>query len=101
MSIHIMSYGSLGYGGERMSVSHFHELCQRYRGRAVEVRTHDGRTHRGIIQHVSNNRVYIQPLGNQRNFGGFGYGYGGYGGWGFGLALGSIAALALLPLFFW
>ncbi|MCQ6275512.1 hypothetical protein JMM81_11140 [Bacillus sp. V3B] len=85
-----------------MSVRHYYGLCQKYRGRAVEIRTHDGRIHRGIIQHVRNNRVYLQPLGRPRNLGGFGYGYY-YGGWGFGwgLALGSIAALALLPLFFW
>lgn len=89
-----------------MSVGHYHALCNKYRGRAVEIRTRDGRIHKGIIQHVSYNRVYLQPLGGPRNLGGFGYGaygggYGGYGGWGWGLALGSIAALALLPLFFW
>lgn len=82
-----------------MSVGYYHAQCQRYKGRAVEIRTHDGRIHRGIIQHVSHHRVYLQPLGRSRNLGGFSYGgYGGYGGW--GLALGSIAALALLPLFF-
>ena len=90
-------------GVKEMSVGHYHGLCQRHKGRAVEVRTHDGRTHRGIIGHVTNSRVYLQPLGNSRNLGGFGYGgFGaGYGGWGAGLALGAIAGLALLPLFFW
>ena len=88
-----------------MSIGHYHALCQKHLGKAVEIRTHDGRTHRGIIQHVDRNRVFLQPLGRKRNLGGFGYGFGyGYGwGWGlgWGLAIGSIATLALLPLFFW
>ncbi|WP_163970222.1 hypothetical protein [Oceanobacillus halotolerans] len=87
-----------------MSVNHFYGLCQRYRGRAVEIRTHDGGVHRGIIQHVDHHQVYLQPLGRPGNLGGFGYGfYGpgwGAGRFGFGLALGSIAALTLLPFFF-
>jgi uncharacterized protein (TIGR01732 family) len=69
-----------------MSVEHYHGLCQKYRGRAVEIRTHNGRIHRGIIQHVDNNRVYLQPLGGPRNLGGLGYGgFGGIGGYGYGL----------------
>ncbi|WP_226037592.1 hypothetical protein [Aquibacillus saliphilus] len=90
-----------------MSVEHYHGLCQKYRGRAVHITTHDGRTHRGVIQHVDHGRVYLQPLDRTRDLGGFSYGafgprYGyGYGGFGFGVALGSIATLALLPLFFW
>ncbi|MHB8126534.1 MAG: hypothetical protein ACYDEJ_13010 [Desulfitobacteriaceae bacterium] len=81
-----------------MSVGDYYSQCQRYRGRAVEIRTHDGRIHRGIIGDVDYDRVYLQPLGATRSLGGFSYGY--YGGWGAGLALGSIAALVLLPLFF-
>ncbi len=85
-----------------MSISHYHGLCNRHRGRAVEIRTRDGRVHRGIIHRVSPNRVYLQPLRPRRNLGGFGYGYYG-GGWGFGagIALGAIVGLALLPFFFW
>ena len=83
-----------------MSVGHYQGLCQRYMGRAVEIRTHDGRIHRGIIHRVANNRVYLRPLGGPRNLGG--YGYGGWGwGWGAGIALGFIASLAVLSLFFW
>lgn len=84
-----------------MTMGYYHGLCNKYRGRAVEIRTRDGRVHRGIIHHVSGNRVYLQPLRRGRNLGGFGYGY--YGGWGFGagIALGAIAGLALLPFFFW
>ncbi|WP_449354610.1 hypothetical protein ACUL41_16855 [Virgibacillus natechei] len=91
-----------------MSAEHFYGVCQQYKGRAVEIKTHDGRAHRGVINHVDNRCVYLQPLGNKTNLGGFGYGfYGpGYGwgyrpGFGYGLALGAIGTLALLPLFFW
>ncbi|UJL46677.1 hypothetical protein KFZ58_01575 [Virgibacillus sp. NKC19-16] len=90
-----------------MSAEHFYGVCQRYKGRAVEIKTHDGRAHRGIIKHVDNRSVYLQPFGGKRNLGGFGYGYygPGYGygggGFGYGLALGAIGTLALLPLFYW
>lgn len=94
----------------KMSAGNYHAQCNKYRGRAVEIRTNDGRTHKGVIQHVSRNKVYLQPLERSRNFGGFSYGgfrgYGGYRGYrgygygGWGVALGTIAALALLPLFF-
>jgi len=85
-----------------MSVEHFHGLCHRHMGRAVEIRTHDGRIHRGIIHRVSNDRVFLQPIGRPRNLGGFGYGGWGWGwGWGAGIALGFIASLAVLSLFFW
>jgi len=83
-----------------MSVGDYYSLCQRYRGRAVEIITHDGRIHRGIIGDVDNNSVYLQPLSRTRDLGGFGYGWYGYPGWGAGIGLGAIAALALLPLFF-
>ncbi|WP_240378102.1 hypothetical protein [Bacillus piscicola] len=99
-----------------MSVGHYYELCNRYKGRAVEIKTHDGRVHRGIIRNVDNRNVFLQPLGRPRNLGGFGYGafgpgygygagygpgYGYGGGFGYGVALGAIGTLALLPLFFW
>lgn len=95
-----MSYGSNTNGGENMSVAHYQGLCQRHMGRAVEIRTHDGRTHRGIIHRVTDNRVYLQPLERPRNLGGFGYGGWGWG-WGAGIAFGFIASLAVLSLFFW
>jgi hypothetical protein len=85
-----------------MSVEHFHGMCHRHMGRAVEIRTHDGRIHRGIIHRVADNRVFLQPIGRRpRNLGGFGYGGWGWGwGWGAGIALGTIASLAVLSLFF-
>jgi hypothetical protein len=81
-----------------MSVVDYYSLCQRYRGRAVEIITHDGGIHRGIIRDVDYNRVYLQPLSPTRDLGGFSYGW--FPGLGAGIVLGSIATLALLPLFF-
>lgn len=83
-----------------MSVGYYHGLCHRYRGRAVEIRTRDGRVHRGIIHRVGGNRVYLRPLGRRRNLGGFGYGYWGWG-FGAGIALGAIAGIALLSFAWW
>jgi len=80
--------------------AHYYGLCQRHMGRAVEIRTFDGRIHRGIINRVSNNRVFLQPLGRRRGLGGFGYGGWGWG-FGAGIAFGAIASLAVLSLFFW
>ncbi|MFD1203739.1 MULTISPECIES: hypothetical protein [Sporosarcina] len=85
-----------------MSIQRYHDLCTRHVGRAVVIGTHDGRVHRGIIQGVRNNKVYLQPIGRRRDLGGFGYGFGFGRGAAFaiGIALGSIATFALLP-FWW
>ncbi|HLS08882.1 hypothetical protein [Lentibacillus sp.] len=87
-----------------MSVEHFRGLCQRCKGRAVEIKTRNGAIHRGIINHVDNHYVYLHPLGPGRPLGGFGYGgFGGFGGYGYGgglglgIALGAIGTLALVP----
>ncbi|MGS2780455.1 hypothetical protein ACVBAX_24555 [Robertmurraya sp. GLU-23] len=45
-----------------MSAGNYHAQCNKYRGRAVEIRTNYGRTNKGIIQHVSRNKVYLHPL---------------------------------------
>ena len=50
-----------------MTMGYYHGLCNKYRGRAVEIRTRDGRVHRGIIHRVSGNRVYLQPMRRGRN----------------------------------
>ncbi|MFJ7730202.1 hypothetical protein ACIQXV_29515 [Neobacillus sp. NPDC097160] len=83
--------------------AHYYHICNRGIGRAVEIRTHDGGVHRGIIERVSPNRVFLRPFGGPRR----GFGYGGYGyPWGFGfgfatgIALGAIFTLAFIP-FFW
>lgn len=87
-------------------MNHYHTLRQGV-GRPVEIRTKQGAVHRGIVDRVDRNRVYLRPMnGGRRNFGGYGYGYygPGYGyGWGgaaAGFALGAIATLAFLPFFF-
>ncbi|MBD7909486.1 hypothetical protein [Sporosarcina gallistercoris] len=88
-----------------MAKENMHQMCNRHCGKAVAIRTKDGKEHRGIIQHVDNRHVYLQPMNGIRNLGGFGYGFSGYGyrgrGFGLGIALGAIATLALIPFFFW
>ncbi|WP_186577231.1 hypothetical protein [Aquibacillus kalidii] len=88
-----------------MSINRYHGLCQKNQGRPVQIRTNSGEIHRGIIRHVTKDRVYLQPLGRRANLGGYGYGYRGYRGYGYGsgwgVALAAIAAFAFLPLFFW
>lgn len=96
-----MAYFNMGVIS--LSVSYYHGLCNRYRGRRVEIRTRDGRTHRGFIREVDNRNVFIEPFDGSRRFGGFGYGfYGGYRpfGFGYGIALGFITGLVLLPFLF-
>ncbi|MBU5267400.1 hypothetical protein [Virgibacillus proomii] len=83
-----------------MSGAHYYTLCRKHLGKAVEIRTHGGRVHRGIIERVSSDRVYLRPLERTRGLGGFGIGFFGFG-FGFGVALGAIASLAVLPFFFW
>jgi len=75
----------------------YYSICNRYRGRAVEIKTYDGGIYRGIIRDVDYNQVYLQPLRSTRDFGGFGFGWYGLGA---GIALGSIATLALFPYLF-
>lgn len=84
-----------------MSVGHYHSICHRNRGRAVEIRTHDGRVHRGIIHRVNSHTVFLRPLERPRNLGGYRYGWGWGWGFGWGVALGAIAALAFIPFFLW
>ncbi|KXG09396.1 hypothetical protein PNH38_07995 [Anoxybacillus rupiensis] len=81
----------------------WYDVCCRYRGQVVRIHDRSGNVHVGRITRVTPNRVYISP-NNQRNLGGFGYGYPGWGwgwGWGFGygIALGAIAGIALVGLF--
>lgn len=71
-----------------MTVPRYYHMCNRGIGRAVEIRTKDGRIHRGIIHRVDSRRVYLRGMPRRRQFGGFGYGYPGWGGWGFGWGFG-------------
>lgn len=92
------------FGGEKMSAHQYYEACQKYMGRAVVIRTNDGRVHQGIIREVDRRKVYLEPLGNSGGkLGGYGYGFWGPGfgfGFGSGILLGSIVGLSLLP-FWW
>lgn len=89
-----------------MAHADYYELCCRHHGRVVRINDRHGNTHTGRITRVTRSKVYIDPVGQRRNLGGFGYGfygYGpyGYGGYGYGIALGAITGLALAGLFFW
>lgn len=97
-------------GGEHMSVTQYRSLCHQNRGRAVRIRTRDGIIHRGVIDHVDHHSVFIRPNPRNQRLGGFASGffggYGGFGGYGRGvgpyrIALGTIIAIALIPLVFW
>lgn len=88
-----------------MSAQHFYHLCNRSKGRPVEIVTKHGKVYRGVIQHVDREKVYLRPFGRP-GLGGYGYGFWGPGygyrpGFGIGVALGVIGTLAFLPLFFW
>lgn len=86
----------------------YYNTCCKHVGRSVAVQTRDGRIHRGIVHRVSNSHVFLKPIPRRLGGYGFGYrnrGYGGYGGYGgfdngWGIALATIAGLALLPFFF-
>lgn len=88
-----------------MSAEHHYRMCCQGIGRAVELRMHDGTVHRGIIDRVDREHVYLRPMGRGQSFGGYSYGWG----WGWrpglglatGFALGAIASLAFLPFFWW
>ncbi|WLV25588.1 hypothetical protein QR721_05110 [Aciduricibacillus chroicocephali] len=88
----------------------YYQLCNRHKGKPVVIREKGGKVHRGIIERVDRNYVYLRPVNAGRGIGGFGsgyyygpgYGYGyGYGyGWG-RVALGAIAGFALATALFW
>jgi len=88
----------------------YYNLCNQHRGKPVVIREKNGQVHRGVIERVDRNYVYLRPMNARRGIGGFGigyygpgYGYGyGYGGYGWGrVALGAIAGFALATAFFW
>lgn len=80
--------------------AHYYQLCCDNIGAAVEITTYDGIVHRGIIDRVNRERVYLRQL----EASGGGYGAFIWGpGWvfGAGILLGSIATLAFLPFYWW
>lgn len=81
-----------------MTAKHYHGVCRGYHGRMVEVKTNDGQIYRGRIENVDGDHVYLQPM---RDFCGLGYGFLFRRYEPYRIVLGTIAALALIPLFFW
>lgn len=97
--------------------SNYYNMCCQHVGKSVVIREKSGRVHRGIVDRVDRNYVYLRPMTRGRGIGGFGYGYYGYGGgygggygygygggYGYGwgrVALGAIAGFALASAFFW
>ncbi|WP_058308934.1 hypothetical protein [Gracilibacillus massiliensis] len=86
-------------------MSHYN-FCRQNVGRPVKIVTRQGEVHRGVIRRVNQSQVFIDPFGQNRGMGGYGMGYYGYRpgyrwGLGVGIALGAIATIAFLPLFFW
>jgi hypothetical protein len=103
-----------------------YELCCRYRERVVRIQDKDGKHHLGRVMDITENSVWIEPVGQRRYRGfngGFGYGFGsrryddefygedryGYDNYGYDyyyagaayeLAFGFIAGIALAALFF-
>jgi hypothetical protein len=87
-----------------MAIEHYYHLCSKNIGVAAEIRCHDGRVYRGIIDRVDRRKVYIRPLSaGPRNQGMFLWGFGPTYGQGLviGIALGAIATIAFLPFFGW
>lgn len=83
-----------------MSVDHYYHLCNKNIGVPVEIRCHDGAIHRGIIDRVERDRVFLRPLDG--GAGGRGVYFWGFGaGLAIGIPLGAIATLAFLPWGWW
>ena len=87
-----------------MSYHKYYDMCREGVGKLVEIRTDKGTVHKGIIDRVTSDKVYIRSMNETLDYGG--YGYGGFGGgFGFGLAVegfafGLITSLIFLPFFF-
>lgn len=86
-----------------MSVN-YHEMCCGSVGRAIEINCHDGAVHRGVIERVEHDGVWLSPIPPA---GGAGApeGPGMYAwGWGWGwwwVPFAAVATLAFLPWLFW
>ena len=84
-----------------MSIDHIRGLCHAHMNRAVEVRMLDGAIHRGVINRLDGEHVWLTPLGDGV---GPGAGWDGPGlyfwGWGFGfpLALAGIVGITAIAL---
>lgn len=86
-----------------MSVEHYYNLCNQHMGRPVEIHTHEGEIHHGVIEKVDNTHVHLRTLA-QNGPGLAGPGGPGMYAYGFGPAfaggmaggmLGSLTGIAL------
>ncbi|GGH80738.1 hypothetical protein JOD43_002514 [Pullulanibacillus pueri] len=81
-----------------MSAEYYFNHCQKHINRPVEITTHEGIVHRGIVHGVDRTHVYLRPFDNMAagNQGPGLFAWGAFAGGllgGFtGVALGSIAA---------
>ncbi len=93
-------------GGSILSRHYYHGVCRQHIGQCVEIKCHDGQLHRGYVEEVDNEFVYIRPL--NRNCDGpqhpegpgmffFGALAGGFLGGLLGVGLGSIAFFRPYP----
>ncbi|QOY37840.1 hypothetical protein AWH56_009895 [Anaerobacillus isosaccharinicus] len=82
-------------------MTHYYDLCCKYRGQVVTIYEKCGKVHVGKIVNVDHQFVYIEPVSG----GVAGYGWGLGWGWGFRpffpIALAAIGGLALGASLFW
>jgi len=88
-----------------MSAQHYYSHCQQYINQPVEIRTHDGECHHGIVHSVNQTHVYLRPFDGTSSLQGpglhfFGAFAGGFLGGLTGVALGNIAFFRPYPFFF-
>lgn len=80
--------------------ANYYEMCHGGVGRAVEIRCHDGAVHRGVIERVERDGVWLSPLQAQAGGGAGAFAWGpGWGWWWVPFA--AFATLAWLPWLFW
>lgn len=86
-----------------MSYDQYYDRCREGVGRLAEIRTNRGTVHRGIIDRVTSDKVYIRPVNDTLDYGGYGYGSFdnccGFGLVATGFAFGVITSLIFLPFF--
>ena len=79
-----------------MSAEYYYNHCQKHLNRPVEITTHDGLIHRGIVHSVNPTHVYLRPFdGNTGGAQGPGLFYWGFGGAFAGGFLGGLTGVAL------
>ncbi|GGE39486.1 hypothetical protein GCM10011391_17870 [Pullulanibacillus camelliae] len=88
-----------------MSAQYYYTHCQKHINHPVEIRTHDGVLHHGIVHSVDQTHVYLRPFDGAPGPQGpglfaFGAFAGGFLGGLTGVALGNIAFFRPYPFFY-